>query len=383
MDSGRFQERLPDLIGRIYDCALDPTLWPDVLVEIRQALDFEQAALNLQAMPRGTVLLNVASGIDSPWLERIADYGPEIVALWGGLARIVAAPLEEPVLLSEMNPGAVLGDERNRFHEEWHRPQGLVDSAAVGLAKDSQSLATLSFARHQRCGPIGEPEREGLRRLAPHLRRAITISRLLDAQTVATATFQAVFEVLPTPVLVTDGQLRVLYANAPARALLDRRDPLRLGDGRLAANLPAATQALTTAVAMGAVGEAALERRGMAIPLRGEDGIARALHVLPLSGGVLRPGLVNEAVAAIFVSSTSAAPAPVASLVADLFGLSAKEAEVFALIAQGLAPNEAAARMGIGVATVRTHLSRVFEKSGARRQADLVRLAASLSHLSA
>lgn len=380
MDKGRFVELLPELIGRIYDCALGPELWPETLVEVREALDFAQAALNLQAMPNGTVLLNVASGIESPWLERIGDYGPEIVALWGGLAKIAAAPLEEPVLLSEMNPDAVSGRPgANRFHDEWHRPQGVIDSAAVGLAKDARSLATLSFARHERHGPIGADERDGLRRLAPHLRRAITISRLLDARTVAAATFEGVIEAAATPVLVTDGQLRVLYANGPAQALLDRREPLRIGQGRLSTNLPAATQSLAVAVAHGAIGEADLGRRGMAIALRGADGAPMALHVLPLRGGTLRPGLVNEAVAAIFVSAAGAAPTAVGELAAQLFGLSLKEAEVFERIAQGLTPGEAAAGMGIAVATVRTHLLRVYDKTGARRQADLVRMAATLA----
>lgn len=371
---------LPEVIGRIYDCALDPALWPETLAEIRGSLNFAHAALTLQALPHGGVLLNVASGIEGAWLQRLADYGPEIVALWGGPANIAAAPLEEPVLLSEMNPGVVDGSgATNRFHEEWHRPQGVIDLAAVGLARDAQSLATLSFARHERHGPIGAHERDSLHRLAPHMRRAITISRLLDARAVAAATFEGVIEATHTPVLVIDGQLRVLYANGPALALLDRRDALRIAQGRLATSLPQATQSLAMAVARGAAGEADMARRGMAIPLRGADGVARALHVLPLRGGTLRAGLMSAAAAAIFVSSAGPPPAEAGELVGPLFALSAKEAQVFDLIAQGLTPGEAATEMDIAVATVRTHLLRIYDKTGTRRQADLVRLAANLS----
>lgn len=109
----------------------------------------------VQAMPTGQVMLNVTSGIASPWLERIPRYGGDIVELWGGLRAIGATPLEEPAILSRMNPDVADGTSRNRFHLEWHQPQGLIDNIAIGLLRDAESLATASFARHERQGPIG------------------------------------------------------------------------------------------------------------------------------------------------------------------------------------------------------------------------------------
>ena len=55
------------------------------------------------------------------------------------------------------------------------------------------------------------------------------------------------------------------------------------------------------------------------------------------------------------------------------------EARVFDLIARGLTPAEAAEKLGVGVSTVRTHLLHIFDKTGLRRQADLVRMAAGLA----
>jgi DNA-binding CsgD family transcriptional regulator len=218
-----------------------------------------------------------------------------------------------------------------------------------------------------------------MRLLAPHLRRAVTISRLLDVRAVAAATFEAVIDMAGTPILVTDGQLNVLHANGAARALLDMRDPLMLNGQRLVTGTPAATQALAMAVAQAAEDEAGIERRGLGIPILGGDGVARAFHVLPLRGGALRPGLVNRAVAAIFVGSAVPVLPDAGTLVAQLFGLSASEAGVFDLIAQGLTPAEAAESLGIGISTVRTHLLRIFAKTGVRRQVDLVRMAAGLA----
>lgn len=370
---------MSELIGRIYDCALDPSLWPETLAGIRQPLGFAQATLNLQSMPSGAVLLSVASGIPDHWFDRIADYGPEVVALWGGLAQIGASPLEEPILLSEANAAVVDGSRDNRFHREWHRPQGLVDAVAIGLTRDSASLATASFARHESSGPVRAEETAAIRLLAPHLRRAVTISRLLDIRTVAATTFETVLEAVATPIVIADRQLNLLHANAAATQLLARGDPLSLTGHRLATSTPVATQALALAVAQAARQEASLDRRGIAIPLLDQGGAPRALHVLPLGGGKLRAGLMPEAVAAIFVSAGTSRPASTGAMVADLFGLTPTETRIFDLIAAGHTPGEAATHLGLGVSTVRSHLLRIYDKTGTHRQADLARMAAGLS----
>ena len=246
------------------------------------------------------------------------------------------------------------------------------------LTRDSHSLASISLTRHESQGAIGPRQLEAIRLLAPHLRRAVTISRLLDVRAVAAATFESVIDRAGTPILVTDSQLALLHVNSAAQALIDARDTLVLVGGRLATTTFAATQALALAVAA-ADDEAAIGRRGLAIPLRADDGTARALHVLPLRGGALRPELVNRAVAAIFVSSSTPDMTEAGPLVARLFGLSVSEARVFDLIARGLTPAEAAEKLGVGVSTVRTHLLHIFDKTGLRRQADLVRMAAGLA----
>ena len=58
----------------------------------------------------------------------------------------------------------------------------------------------------------------------------------------------------------------------------------------------------------------------------------------------------------------------------DLLGLSRAEARVALALFQGDTPREAAERLGVSFFTVRGHLVRIFEKTGAGRQAELIRL---------
>ncbi|HEX2943920.1 MAG TPA: helix-turn-helix transcriptional regulator, partial [Rhodopila sp.] len=58
-----------------------------------------------------------------------------------------------------------------------------------------------------------------------------------------------------------------------------------------------------------------------------------------------------------------------------LFGLTAREAALVGLLADGNRLDDAATQVGIGRETARTHLARALAKTGGKRQADLVRLA--------
>jgi DNA-binding CsgD family transcriptional regulator len=59
--------------------------------------------------------------------------------------------------------------------------------------------------------------------------------------------------------------------------------------------------------------------------------------------------------------------------------LTPAETRVFELICAGRKQADVAGELGIAASTVKTHLLQVFAKTGCKRQADLVKLAASLS----
>jgi DNA-binding CsgD family transcriptional regulator len=133
------------------------------------------------------------------------------------------------------------------------------------------------------------------------------------------------------------------------------------------------------AVRHAADNEAAIGKRGFGIPAQRASGEPCVLHVLPLGHSPLRAGLAPAAAAAIFVAPAASPPPPPADAVAALFDLTPSEVRVFVHIAAGLTQVETAKLLGVGVSTVKTHLLKVFAKTGTGRQADLVRLASSLA----
>jgi DNA-binding CsgD family transcriptional regulator len=99
--------------------------------------------------------------------------------------------------------------------------------------------------------------------------------------------------------------------------------------------------------------------------------------VLPLTSGARRQaGRSYAAVAAVFVRQAALdLPCPLAT-VADHYRLTPAEMRVLMAIVEVGGVPEVAPVLGISETTVKTHLQRVFDKTGTNRQADLVKLVA-------
>lgn len=170
--------------------------------------------------------------------------------------------------------------------------------------------------------------------------------------------------------VLTAADLRIVHANPVARELMDRGDLIRSRNGVLSAKSIGVASALAAAIAHAARDESTIKRKGMGIPVRQHDGSSGALYVLPLRP--TRMGVDTGAVAAVFVAQADAPLIPPTEVVAALFDLTPAEARVFERIITDRTVARAAASLGVGASTVKTHLLRIYDKVGVRRQADLI-----------
>lgn len=369
--------RLSRLIGLIYDCAVDPQRWEIALDAIRHDFGFHNALLSAISFHPVHWQLSTASGVPAEWVARLNTYANAALETYGGPQRILQFPLEEPIVQSQVVDPATLID--NAWYRDYLMPQGLIDSATVFVVRDAGMGATIGFAKHRSQGAFSESELEGLRLLGPHFRRAISISRLLDMNAVVAATFARTLDALSCGILLVDEHLNSVHFNGVAGQMFAAGDIVRLTANRISFVSPAANAALRAAVAQCAMAEHDLGRRGFGVPLKRTSGEACVAHVLPLRVGDIRPGLHGNAAAAIFIAPALTPPQLPGDALALLYDLTPAETRVFESIAAGEAPAEIASRLGIAVATVKTHLVRVFQKTGCNRQLDLVKLASSLA----
>lgn len=367
---------LSDLIGAIYDCALEPQRWQATLETIRLAINCANASLLLQAMPSGEVLLSVSAAIAPEVRTRMDSSGSEIIEVWGGQQVVMAQDVNKPHVLSWLRPQR-FWEDHPYFIEVW-KPQGIIDLIAIVTARDASAVGSIGFGRHASAGPFTEDDVHLLELLIPHLQRATAISRVLEIATVRADTFRAAMDTMGTGVIIVDAQLRILHGNAAARSILAEADGITNVQGRLTPASPSAREALRSSVRPANASQAGPVREAMGIAAHRSGGPA-VLHVLPITRDNLRLGLTSDAVAAVFISPTTMPRSASADVLATLYDLTPVEAKICALLMSRQTIAQTAASLGVAHGTVKTHLLRIFAKTGTHRQADLVSLGASLS----
>jgi DNA-binding CsgD family transcriptional regulator/PAS domain-containing protein len=363
-------QALSDLIGSIYDCVLDPSRWEQTLADIMQTLDCHMLALALSDLRHHRFLLKKTVGIDPYQMEQLSKHLPEINATLG--KALVSLPsLDEPLVVSRHLTTAYI--ETSPHFQEFVKPNGMVDIMQLFLMHTPMHHAGLGVCRNERQGIITDREIELGKLLLPHLRRAVTISNVLDVRTIEGTRMAEALDALRCAVLLTNEHGTILHANRAAEDMLDKGGSIRSPQGVLQATAPSAASELRSALALAGGNEAGIGKTGLAIRLTEPDAPPILAHVLPLTGSDFRTRLQPTAVAAVFIGAPPDAQEG-ADALAAAFGLTPAETKALASLFAGRTLTETAATLGITRPTAKTHLEHIFLKTGVTRQAELMRL---------
>lgn len=369
-------EQLSKLIGDIYDAALDPELWPSVLQAICGFVPGSMANIYSQDAIEKTANRYFTWGHDphyvSLYLETYAGLNPMLPAQ-------LFFPAGEVYSMADIISHAEM--QETRFYKEWLEPQGYVDFVGCNLDKSATSVAPLAVVRHARDGVVDEEARRRMGLIAPHVRRAIRIGKVIDLARVEAIAFGNVLDRLVAGVFLVDAESRIVHVNASGRAMLAEGAVLHEAGGRIVATDPRANLALRDVVARSGAGDAAVGTKGIAVMVPARGGLEYVADCLTLtSGSRLSTGASYGAVVAVFIRKAMLDLHSPLELLSRRYDLTAGELRVLlALIDTGNVA-EVARHLGIVEGTVRNHLHRLFEKTGTRRQAELVRLLSGLAN---
>jgi DNA-binding CsgD family transcriptional regulator/PAS domain-containing protein len=366
---------LSDLIGDIYDAALDQSLWSGAIERCTHFVGGAAAALFSKDATANSGNVYHDFGTDPHYVKL---YFEEYVKLDPSTTGHFFAELEEPVAVSDLMPY----DEflATRFYLEWARPQGFVDFVGASLDKSATDVAMFGVFRHERDGVVDDETRARMRLIVPHIRRSVLIGKVFNFKTAEAASFSDTLDGLSYGVFLVDRTGRIVHANAAGCTLLSVGDPLRAAAGRLVLSDATADQTLREAFAALDQGDAALGVEGIAVSLPSRSSERYVAHVLPLTSGARRrTGIAYTAVAALFVRKAALETPLLPQVISRTYNLTPTELRVLlAIVEIGGAP-EAAEALGIAVTTVKTHLRRLYAKTGVVRHADLVKLVAGFS----
>jgi DNA-binding CsgD family transcriptional regulator/PAS domain-containing protein len=359
------------LIEAIYTAALDRAQWAQVLPRIGDALG------------GAGVLIGVHQAVGRMAWEQTARLDPDCTARFKAQytqTSVVVQPMPqmivgEPFPMEAILPARAL--KKTDFYQDTLKPQGLLHGLNMLLVRQPTGAAVLGLVRAPRQGLYTQEELALLRRLAPHLSRALQIDLRLASTQAQRDSLAALLDHLTTATVLLDATGEILYANAAAETLLARGDGLQGRGGRLLAVHRGSQVALSQAIAaaQSCYRDLAIAPSPVVLhrPAGGRPYTALVVPCPPAA--VDRAGLDPRAAVMLLLVDPDTAPrqSPTAILQA-LYGLTPKEARLAAVLATGPTLAAAAATLHVSLNTVKTQCQAIFAKTDTRRQADLVRL---------
>jgi DNA-binding CsgD family transcriptional regulator len=366
-------ERFSTIVADIYDAALDPRSWRKVLKDICGFVRGGPAAsLFWQDAVQRTGKTCYAWGGD-PVYDRL--YWDRYVGLNPFTAAASQFPVEGIYSAADILPLPQFFE--TSFYKDCMTPLGWGDVLSAPLDMSATSGAVFMGARHARDGLVDDDMKARMRLLVPHVRRSAIIGKLINLSRVEAAAMADTLDGLQAGMFLVDAGGRLMHANVSGREMLNEGNLLH-ANGKLVALDAQSDETLRDILLAAGSGDAALGERGIAVRLTARDGAQYVTHVLPLTTGARRrAGVSYAAVAAVFVQKAGHDASPALDMLTRQFELTPAEVRVLIAIMDFGGVAEVAAALKLSPATVRTHLRHVFEKTGVRRQADLIKLVAS------
>ncbi|MPZ34036.1 MAG: hypothetical protein GEV13_24135 [Rhodospirillales bacterium] len=357
----------------IHEAPLTPEGWTRALPSIAGALRSEHGILLVQNASRTTEFA-VGFEMASEQVAGFAAAADADSAIW---QTVRALPVGSVAPTSALLPDREYA--RTIFYNEGVRPLGAFHGLAVSPLHTPHRFVHLSTGRRLGHEDYDAEDIAAMRTLVPHLVTALHVGNKLAAADLRAVGAEAALDRLEAGVILVDAAARILFANQTAEAILSRNDGLGIDRDGVCACSHGANRMLRRLIAScvdiptvngGPGGRVVIPRtegrhpfRVVVAPFRAE-----AAQICITWLGLKPP------VAILMVSDPEREQHVRKEELRRRFGLTPAEVDVAMEILKGDGRDAAAARLGIAATTVRAHLSHIFEKTGVRRQAELVRL---------
>ncbi len=350
---------------------------------------FEDAAIGLSTWEDATRAFATALGSRSGQLCGLGRRGPLPFNIMTELADNAMADFEavggaDPWNNSRIRLGLAaseleLLDDAHFTHEqdrerapafgEWIDHNSIGYSCITNLIKRDDLVVGAAIIRDRHQQPMNAFEKRAFATLSRSLRDKVRLQLLIEGQEARLVAGS--FDAIEGCAFVCRSDGEVLGLSSEAEALVERGRWLSIRNNRLIATDMRSGKELAAALEQAAHGQSPdslVAHDAQGLPLYMELSPFRGSHVLSF-----------QAAALLIARPPRARAQLIASMARAMWRLTPTEALTAAYVANGRSPQRIAELTGVSTGTVRTHLKRIFDKTGARSQVELAALL--MSHL--
>jgi len=351
--------RLDDggLLEALHEGMFEQPLWHGFLEQLRARTRAQYTSLVFRADDEEAVTELFAGPPTPPHLDRL--FGEKFA--------------RDPLPYRRMREGRVYSLEElveaggpvlRSYRDEFLAPLGVRAIRSVRVAEPGGVDAWLSCAGD---GRIGSATGALIGALVPHLRIALRSFMTLERERARSGVTSAAFRRMNFGWLTVDSRCRVMDLTPDVEALLDRTQLLRRGRYDRLTPASASVDRELTAIVRRFAQEG--EGKPRAINLSRDPWMDMLVAPAPdrSISAAARPAAI------IYLRGDRSSQADRHEQLIDLFGLLPSEARLAWAMAQGLSIAQAAQELDLTVETARNYSKKIYAKTGARGQADLVR----------
>lgn len=365
-----------EIIGSIYDAAVDVSLWPQVIENIVQYTDSKTAIFTAldQFSPSYDFVYTHEIPVES--LKAYRDERIRVIDMKLHISLWQQAGVGNVVNLDLSHYGENPESDEYIFYERCLNPTGISYISAVLLDQGSHRWAVLGLHRAPDAAPYQQKELDFLKHLGVHLRRALQIHRQFSLVKQENLSLYSVLDHLKTGVILLDHQLSLTYSNPLAQSMIEHDSCLDLDlYNRLkthAYDQSRLDQLLHSAL----LGQSALNADvGGVLSLSDEKGRELMLTIVPFSKlKNMQHQDAGQHQIAVFLTDKHQLYALSKAYLQQAYQLSKREFELCELLLNGCKLEEIAEHCGITLSSVRTYFKNIYEKTQCNSQIELMHL---------
>lgn len=353
---------LASLIGAIYEAGADFSLWPYALARVADAFKAPSAGITRQgATP--SECWGMSTGVEQYYEQKYIEHYHSVNLIWQRSSTTVAGTVQTDTMVI---PRGEL--RQTEFFNDFLAPQQMESQLNAVVLMEQGRQTVVAVRRNEQ---FDAHDVELYKIIAPHLQRAVELNiRLARAELNHSASL-ATLDQLDDGIIFVDMDAKVHFVNKPAEQYFADRDLCQV-EGRLHTTFSNETAMLHAFI--GKCCSSGIHHRSgdlfLARRAPGKSPLRLVITALTTKNSI--PLMSFKPMAAIVITDPDKVKMLTLLKLRDKFGLTPAEASFAAEIVKGDGIQAAANRLSVSRATARTHLSRIFDKTGTRRQAELV-----------